>query len=120
MGRETASALDTAIGRASRRIASALFISLITPLLIACTAARDDRTTLTISVGGQSLFSYLPLTLADRLGYFRDEGLAVRIADLRGGSEAMAALLGGSGNFILNGPHTTRLTPSRRLNKLAA
>jgi NitT/TauT family transport system substrate-binding protein len=84
------------------RIASA-FVCLL--ILAACSAERADepaagRETLTISVGGQTLFAYLPLTLAERLGYFRDEGLSVRIADLRGGSEAMAALLGGSADFV--------------------
>jgi len=42
----------------------------------------------------------LPLTLADRLGYFNDEGLHVTISDLRGGSEALAALMGGSVDMV--------------------
>jgi NitT/TauT family transport system substrate-binding protein len=53
-----------------------------------------------MAVGGQTQFIYLPLTLADRLGYFKDEGLTVTISDLRGGSEALAALMGGSVDMV--------------------
>jgi NitT/TauT family transport system substrate-binding protein len=53
-----------------------------------------------VAVGGQTQFIYLPLTLADQLGYFKDEGLSVQISDLRGGSEALAALLGGSVDMV--------------------
>ncbi len=93
--------MDSADGRASRRIASiASALICVLLILISLAACSTERATLTISVGGQPLFAYLPLTLADRLGYFRDEGLSIRIADLRGGSEAMAALLGGSADFV--------------------
>ena len=53
-----------------------------------------------MAVGGQTQFIYLPLTLADRLGYFKDEGLTVNISDLRGGSEALAAMMGGSVDMV--------------------
>jgi len=53
-----------------------------------------------MAVGGQTQFIYLPLTLADRLGYFKDEGINVEISDLRGGSEALAALMGGSVDMV--------------------
>ena len=59
-----------------------------------------DKTTIQMAVGGQTQFIYLPLTLADRLGYFKDEGLTVNISDLRGGSEAMAAMMGGSVDMV--------------------
>jgi NitT/TauT family transport system substrate-binding protein len=59
-----------------------------------------DKTTIQMAVGGQTQFIYLPLTLADRLGYFKDEGLAINIADLRGGSEALAAMMGGSVDMV--------------------
>jgi NitT/TauT family transport system substrate-binding protein len=42
----------------------------------------------------------LPLTLAHQLGHFKDEGLTVQISDLRGGSEALAALMGGSVDMV--------------------
>lgn len=59
-----------------------------------------DKTTIQMAVGGQTQFIYLPLTLADRLGYFKDEGLNVNISDLRGGSEALAAMMGGSVDMV--------------------
>ena len=55
---------------------------------------------LSLGIGGRTLFSYLPLTLADRLGYFRDEGLAVTIDDFQGGSKSLQALVGGSVDFV--------------------
>jgi NitT/TauT family transport system substrate-binding protein len=66
---------------------------------MACSKS-SDLTTVRIAVGGQNQFIYLPLTLADQLGYFKDEGLTVRISDLRGGSEALAALMGGSVDMV--------------------
>ncbi len=81
------------MSRSTRSWLSVLFI-----LLAAC--GRSEKTTIQIAVGGQTQFIYLPLTLADRLGYFKDEGLSVNISDLRGGSEALGALLGGSVDIV--------------------
>src|SRR5262252_8131752 len=70
-------------------------------LLISCASSHQQGpTTIRMAVGGQTQFIYLPLTLADQLGYFKDEGLTVQISDLRGGSEALAALLGGSVEMV--------------------
>src|SRR5437773_8965436 len=65
-------------------------------LAMASCSAKKEPTTIQMAVGGQTQFIYLPLTLASQLGYFKDEGLTVNISDLRGGSEAVAALVGGS------------------------
>jgi NitT/TauT family transport system substrate-binding protein len=70
---------------------------------LSCSPPNDkahDTTTIQMAVGGQTQFIYLPLTLADRLGYFKDEGLTVNISDLRGGSEALAAMMGGSVDMV--------------------
>jgi NitT/TauT family transport system substrate-binding protein len=67
--------------------------------MTAC-ARHSELKTVRVAVGGQTQFIYLPLTLADQLGYFKDEGLSVQISDLRGGSEALAALLGGSVDMV--------------------
>jgi NitT/TauT family transport system substrate-binding protein len=58
------------------------------------------QTKVRLAVGGQSALYYLPLTVTDRLGYFKDEGLAVEISDLQGGSRALQALLGGSADVV--------------------
>ncbi len=55
---------------------------------------------LQVAVGGQAQFVYLPLTLASKLGYFAEEGLTVEVADVRGGSQALAALMGGSVDVV--------------------
>src|SRR5215831_1759402 len=68
--------------------------------LASCSRPQSERTTVRVAVGGQTQFIYLPLTLADQLGYFKDEGLSVQISDLRGGSEALAALIGGSVDMV--------------------
>lgn len=61
---------------------------------------RPEVPDLQVAVGGQAQFVYLPLTLADKLGYFAEEGLTVEISDVRGGSQALAALTGGSVHVV--------------------
>ncbi|MFC0433325.1 ABC transporter substrate-binding protein [Kutzneria buriramensis] len=56
----------------------------------------ESDTKVTIGIGGQPLLVYLPTTLADRLGYYRDEGLQVNLQDLKSGSNAVQAVQGGS------------------------
>lgn len=53
-----------------------------------------------IAVGGRNALYYLPLTIAERLGYFEDEGLRVRISDFAGGSTALRAVVGGSADVV--------------------
>ncbi|WP_457630944.1 ABC transporter substrate-binding protein [Oceanithermus sp.] len=64
-------------------------------------AAAPEKKNVTIAVGGKSLVVYLPLTVAEQLGYFADEGLNVRIEDFKGGSAALKALLGGSADLVV-------------------
>ena len=49
-----------------------------------------------IGIGGQTLLTYLPTTLAQELGYYQDEGVNVELQDLQGGSKALTAMIGGS------------------------
>ncbi len=63
-------------------------------------AEKLEQPKVTIAVGGKSLFYYLPLTLAERLGYFKDEGLDVQIADFPGGAKALQAMVGGSADVV--------------------
>ena len=58
------------------------------------------QTKVRLAVGGQSALYYLPLTVTDRLGYFKDEGLDVEISDLSGGARALQALMGGSADVV--------------------
>ena len=71
-------------------------------IAIAGTAAAQspEKKKITIAVGGKSLFYYLPLSVAERNGYFKDEGLEVEIPDFAGGAKALQALVGGSADMV--------------------
>ncbi|MGZ9144111.1 MAG: ABC transporter substrate-binding protein [Candidatus Binatia bacterium] len=59
-----------------------------------------EKQKITIAVGGKSLIYYLPLTIAERKGFFKDEGLDVEIADFPGGAKALQAMVGGSVDIV--------------------
>jgi NitT/TauT family transport system substrate-binding protein len=63
-------------------------------------AQAPEKKKITIAVGGKSLFYYLPLTVAERNGYFKQEGLEVEIPNFAGGSQALRALVGGSADMV--------------------
>jgi NitT/TauT family transport system substrate-binding protein len=63
-------------------------------------AQVPEKKKITIAVGGKNLFYYLPLSVAERKGYFRDEGLEVEIPDFAGGAKALQALVGGSADMV--------------------
>ena len=63
-------------------------------------AQAPEKKKITIGVGGKSLFYYLPLSVAERKGYFKDEGLEVEIPDFAGGAKALQALVGGSADMV--------------------
>ena len=48
--------------------------------------AKPELSRVRLAVGGKPALFYLPLTVTDRLGYFKDEGLDVTISDLAGGA----------------------------------
>jgi len=77
-------------------------ILLAAGLLAAATAFAQapEQKKVTIAVGGKSLFYYLPLSVAERKGYFKDEGLEVEIPDFAGGAKALQALVGGSADMV--------------------
>jgi NitT/TauT family transport system substrate-binding protein len=61
-------------------------------------AAAQSR--ITIAVGGGACLCYLPTVLARQLGEFDKAGLAVELVDLKGGSDALKAVLGGSADVV--------------------
>lgn len=65
--------------------------------------AAPEKQKVVIAVGGKAALYYLPLTLAERLGYFKDEGLDVQILDFAGGSKALQAMMGGSADVVAGG-----------------
>ena len=57
-----------------------------------------EKPKLTLAVGGKNLLYYLPLTIAEQRGYFKDEGLDVAIVDFAGGARALQAGQRGRGD----------------------
>jgi NitT/TauT family transport system substrate-binding protein len=55
---------------------------------------------ITIAVGGGACLCYLPTVLAKQLGEFDRAGLAIELVDLKGGSDALKAVLGGSADVV--------------------
>lgn len=59
-----------------------------------------EKPKVTIAVGGKNLLYYLPLTIAEQMGYFKAEGLDLTIVDFAGGSRALQAVVGGSADVV--------------------
>ena len=76
-------------------------------------AAKPEKTQITIAVGGKAALYYLPLTLAEQLGYFRDAGLDVEILDFPGGAKALQAMMGGSADVVSGGYDHTIVMQTR-------
>src|SRR5215467_8894627 len=55
-----------------------------------------ERSSLKLGVANKSHLYYLPVTIAERRGHFRDYGLAITMSDFEGGGQAFDALLAGS------------------------
>jgi NitT/TauT family transport system substrate-binding protein len=69
-----------------------------------------EKPDLKLGVGGATLLYYLPLAIADRKGFFKDEGLNVEVNDFKGGSQSLQALLGGSADIVTGAyEHTIRM-----------
>ncbi len=73
-------------------------------------AQQPEKTKITLGVGGKPLLYYLPLTIAERKGYFKEEGLDVEINDFGGGARSLQALVGGSVDVVTGAyEHTIRM-----------
>jgi NitT/TauT family transport system substrate-binding protein len=84
-----------------KRFIQAMAALALGAMLAAGAAAQSpEKKKITIAVGGKTLFYYLPLTVAERQGYFKDEGLEVEIPDFPGGARALQALVGGSADMV--------------------
>jgi NitT/TauT family transport system substrate-binding protein len=80
-----------------KRVAVMVVASLV---MTTCGERASDLTRVRIAVGGQPQLIYLPLTLAERLGYYQDERLRIEIQDFPGGARALQSLLGGSADVV--------------------
>jgi NitT/TauT family transport system substrate-binding protein len=69
-----------------------------------------EKKQITLGVGGKTALYYLPLTICERLGYFKEQGLDVTINDFRGGAQSLQALVGGSVDVVTGAyEHTIRM-----------
>src|SRR6185369_14447613 len=84
--------------QSARRPLLALFAAL--SIWAAPSSAADlEKPNLSLAVGGKTLVAYLPLTIAERRGYFKEQGLNVEISDFQGGNKSLEALVGGSADL---------------------
>ncbi len=77
------------------KLASALLA-----LLLSAPLAQAAGTRIAIAVGGGACLCYLPTVLAKQLGEFEKAGIDAQLIDLKGGSDALKAVLGGSADVV--------------------
>jgi NitT/TauT family transport system substrate-binding protein len=82
----------------SRLFLARLFLASLLPLFLVHPAAAQTK--VTIAIGGGACLCYLPTVLAKQLGEYEKAGLAVELVDLKGGSDALKAVLGGSADVV--------------------
>ena len=63
-------------------------------------AKEPEKKSVTIAVGGKNLYYYLPMALADWMGFYKEEGLDVKVVDFQGGSKSLQAVVGGSADVV--------------------
>src|SRR5262245_45934832 len=90
-----------------------LFLASLAAVLAIMSAAQAqtlEKKQITLAVGGKTALYYLPLTIAERLGHFKEQGLDVAINDFRGGAQSLQALAGGSVDVVTGAyEHTIRM-----------
>jgi NitT/TauT family transport system substrate-binding protein len=69
---------------------------LYTAFLDSVRGQQLERSSLKLGVANKAHLYYLPVTIAERRGHFRDYGLAIVISDFEGGGQSFDALLAGS------------------------
>lgn len=91
-------------------LALAAALGLVAAVAGPASAQQAEKPKLTLGVGGKPLLYYLPLTIAERKGFFKDEGLDVTINDFGGGAKSLQALVGGSVDVVTGAyEHTIRM-----------
>jgi NitT/TauT family transport system substrate-binding protein len=81
-----------------KKIVGQLAGALLALALSSTFAAAQSK--ITVAVGGGACLCYLPTVLAKQLGEYEKAGLAVELVDLKGGSDALKAVLGGSADVV--------------------
>ncbi len=91
-------------------VAGAAALGAVGALPCAALAQTPEKPKLALGVGGKSLLYYLPLTIAERQGLFKAEGLDIEFNDFAGGARSLQALVGGSVDVVAGAyEHTLRM-----------
>jgi NitT/TauT family transport system substrate-binding protein len=90
---------NSTLNRRTFTTAAALAVASIAAPMVRA-QGRLEKSKISLAVGGKAAFYYLPLTISEQLGYFKDEGLEVEISDFAGGAKALQALVGGSADVV--------------------
>lgn len=73
-------------------------------------AQAPEKQKVQLGVGGKALLYYLPLTVAEKKGFFKEQGLDVEISDFAGGAKSLQGLIGGSLDVVTGAyEHTIRM-----------
>src|SRR5439155_19708693 len=81
-------------GSAPARILSVALVLLLTG------CGRREAPEIRIAVGGAEQLIYLPTTLAQQLGFYKAEGVRVKLENFPGGAKSLQSLLGGSADVV--------------------
>src|SRR5438477_11910109 len=76
------------------------FAALVLALPAPAQAQKPEVAKVRLAVGGKSSLYYLPLTVTERLGYFKEAGLDVEISDFARGAKSLQALIGASVDVV--------------------
>lgn len=94
----------------TRTLRAAALIAFAIAAATGALAQAPEKPKLTLGVGGKALLYYLPLTIAERKGFFKEQGLDVEIQDFAGGARSLQALVGGSVDIVTGAyEHTVRM-----------
>jgi NitT/TauT family transport system substrate-binding protein len=84
--------------------------TMVAAMIGSAQAQTLEKKDVKLGVGGANSLYYLPLAIADRLGFLKEQGLNVEIADFKGGSQSLTALVGGSVDVVTGAyEHTIRM-----------
>ena len=97
------------------KITIRMLAAVVSAVLAAPVQAQLEKRDVHIAVGGQASFYYLPLTIAERLGYFKEEGINLKLSDFAGGAVALRAVVGGSADVVSGAyEHTVSLQSKKQ------
>ncbi len=98
-----------------RRLARAAALAAGFSLTVAGSDAAETLPKVKLAIGGASCICYLPTVLAHQLGFYKKAGVEVEMIALKGGSEALTAVLGGSADIVSGYyEHTVRLAAKNK------